>query len=95
MGSSADSFMFSGNIDEVAIFDGVLTTSQREELANAGYNKPAGPIEDHSLWATKVLFAARMGESDTDSGSVLEDLKGSNDGTCYNMVSGNIEEEAP
>lgn len=71
---------FEGNIDEVAIFDVILSSGQLAEIYNSG--KPTNLLTHSMVGNLKALY--RMGDVDTFPSIV--DQKGTNHGTMLNMV---------
>ncbi len=80
---------FSGNVDEVSIWNTALNQAGVTELYNSGI---PDNLADHSAYSDLVSWW-RMG--DDDSYPTLTDNKGSNDGTMTNMESGDVEADTP
>lgn len=89
IGARNTAFPFSGNIDEVSVWNKALSQTEVTELYNSGQ---PGDLVDHSA-TTNLQSWWRMGDGDT-SPTIL-DQKGSADGTMTNMVAGDIEGDIP
>lgn len=89
VGSRNSSFHFSGNIDEVTIWDLELSSSAVSELYNSG-----NPNNPESISAVNNLQSYyKMG--DFDNIPLINDNIGSNNGTTINMDSSDIEVDTP
>lgn len=82
-------FFYSGNIDEVTVWDKALTQSEVTELYNSG------TLFDPSTHSAAVNLQSyyRMGDGDTFP--TITDNVGSDDLTMINMDSGDIEDDSP
>lgn len=89
LGSRSGSFYFSGNIDEVTVWNKELSQAEVTELYNSG--APADPTL-HSASANLTQYNP-MGDGDTHP--TLQDDVGSNDGTMTNMAPSNIVSDTP
>lgn len=90
--SSADatpSQYFSGSLDELAIWNKELNTSEVTEIYSSG--NPSN-LSGHSAVAN-LLHWYRMGDGDTFP--TIQDKIGLNNGTCINMEALDIQEDAP
>jgi len=80
------SYVFNGNIDEVAIWDSVLSAGDVTAIYNSG----------EPTTITGAVAHWRMGEEATFSTNwTVPDQVGSNDGTSVNMTNDDLEGEAP
>ena len=77
---------FEGGIDEVAIFNTALESSDVTTIYGSGVPSSLSSFSSLTNWY-------RMGDSDTFP--TLSDNKGSNDGTMTNMTDGNIVSNVP
>ncbi len=84
--SGSSRFEFEGNIDEVAIFNSALSSSDVTAIYNSGT-----PTDLSSY--TSLVSWYRMGDGDTFP--TITDNKGDNDGTMTNMASDDIIENVP
>lgn len=89
LGQRTSNFYYSGNMDEVSIWDKELTQAEVTEIYNSG--APAD-LSQHSASANLTSWY-RMGDDDTFP--TLTDNVGSDDGTMTNMEAGDIEEDVP
>jgi hypothetical protein len=89
VGARNTNFPFSGNIDEVSVWNKALTLTEITELYNSGQ---PGDLNDHSAYANLQSWW-RMGDGDTFP--TILDQKSSVDGTMTNMVAGDIEGDVP
>lgn len=80
-GQRTNTFYFTGNFDQMAVFDKELSQAEVDEIYNSG--APADVLE-HSAESNLVSYYT----IDDDSGifPTISDQKGSNNLTCINMV---------
>lgn len=90
-GGSGPTGYFTGNLDEVSIWNKELTSSEVSELYNSGV---ALNLSSHSASGNLVSWW-RNGDAAGDLFPTIQDQIGSNDGTMTNMESGDIVEDAP
>lgn len=88
-GREGANFVYSGNGDEVSIWDKELTSGEVNEIYNGG--QPNNLLQ-HSANANLVSWW-RMGDGDTFP--ILFDSKSTNDGTMTNMLAGDIVTDVP
>jgi hypothetical protein len=89
LGSRGSSFYFSGNIDEVTVWDKELTASEVSEIYNSG--SPIDPTQ-HSASGSLASYY-KMGDGDIYP--TISDNVGSDDLSMVGMVAGDIEEDVP
>lgn len=82
---------FSGNIDEVAVFNYGLSSTQVTSLYNSG----AATDLDNTSGVTAPIHWWRMGDGDTFPTITDVGTTGGKDGTMTNMESGDIVNDAP
>jgi len=80
---------FNGKIDEISLYNDVLSLSEIQEIWNSGKPLNLAKLDSYS----KCVSWWRMG--DTDSIPNVLDSKGDNDGTAVNMSSANIKTDVP
>ena len=87
IGRAANSFYYmNGNIDEIGLFNGVLSASNVTTIYNSG--------TPNDLASLSPIAWYRMGDGDTFP-TLTDNGSGGNNGTMTNMVSGDIEEDVP
>jgi hypothetical protein len=89
IGSRNGTLFFSGNIDEVTVWNKELSASEVSEIYNSGI--PDNP-EEYSMSNSLVSYYT-MGDGDTLP--TISDNVGSNDLTAVNMSSSNIQSDVP
>lgn len=89
IGARSTSFNFSGNMDEVTVWNKSLSSTEVTELYNNGV--PLNPTE-HSA-ASNLQSWYRLGDGDIFP--IVTDNQGSADGTMTNMDSGDFENDVP
>lgn len=89
MGARNTAFPYSGNMDEVSVWNKALSQAEITELYNSGQ---PGDLNDHSAYSNLQSWW-RMGDGDTSP--TIQDQKGSVDGTMTNMSAGDIEGDVP
>jgi hypothetical protein len=89
LGSRNTTFNFSGNIDEITIWDKALSSTEVAELYDAG--TPINPTT-HSA-ASNLQSWYRMGDNDVYP--TITDNQGTDDGTMTNMNSGDFVLDVP
>lgn len=84
---------FKGNIDEVGVYNSILSSSEITKLYNSGvpFNLLANNGDYTS--SSELVSYYRMGDGDTFP--TITDHKGSNDGTMTNMSSSDIVADVP
>ena len=91
------SYYFDGNIDEVAIWDSVLTAAEATAIYNSA--APTNLTVDAGDYASSSDLIGYWRNGDPDGTSeyptIPDASTNSNDGTMTNMVSGDIVEDAP
>lgn len=90
IGARNTSLNFSGNIDEVMVWNKALSQAEVTELYNGG--TPFDPI-DHSAFGN-LLSYWRMGDGDTYP-TIFDNDTGGADGTMTNMTAGSIVADVP
>lgn len=89
VGRSLSAFYFSGNMDELSIYNKNLSLAEVQEIYNLG-----NPLDLNALTTSGNLVSWwRMGDGDTFP--MLLDQKGIGNGTMTNMVIGNIDADVP
>lgn len=89
VGARNTAFPFSGNIDEVSVWNKALSQAEVTEIYNSGQ---PGELLNHSAIANLQSWW-RMGDDDTYP--TILDNKGSINGTMTNMTSADIEADVP
>lgn len=89
VGARNTAFNFSGEIDEVSVWNKSLSQTEITELYNSGQ---PGNLNDHSAY-TNLQSWWRMGDNDTYP--TILDQKSAISGTMTNMTAGNIVGDVP
>ena len=88
-----DPTYFTGQMDEVAIWDSTLSSTEITEIYNSGVPIDLRKNTGDYTSASSLVSYYRMGDGDT--GTTLTDNKGSNDGTLTNMTTANYTTDVP
>jgi hypothetical protein len=91
IGSYENSHYFTGSIDEVSLWKGVMNSNQIVELYNQGQGSE---LRLHSKWKNLISWW-RMGDSQGDSDTELKDVMEKHDGTPQGISVGSYIQDTP